>query len=344
MRTCAPSGIVRPVQLHVAGGASDEALRGRVPAGALLGQRGHERWVGLHGVEQPADLGQRVGDVGQQVVGALEAGGDERHRGDDDLLVAEPCALFLGRDHGAHQVVARLLGPEPGQVVERPAELGHRRHVGRLATVGAASRVKKSSNHGRIRSTSSSDNPNRAPSTLALSGAAMSWTYSKVPCSRAAGAPDCSRVRPDGRLQHGHGAGSERLVDQLAGLGVAGWVGGAEGLADALGHVVEQVAALLAGPGLPVTEGADAVGEAGDDPDVLRGGVVRRVLVAQLAVVGVRVIALGRREQVVVGHRASLRARWARTASAGRRRRRRWPPGHRSTGRCGAGLRRSAPR
>jgi hypothetical protein len=48
------------------------------------------------------------------------------------------------------------------------------------------SRVKKSSSHGRMRSTSSSVMPNMAPSTLALSGAAMSCTYSMVPCSRAA--------------------------------------------------------------------------------------------------------------------------------------------------------------
>ena len=73
IRTCEP-GIVLPCSSTSLVGRADEALRGRVPAGALLGQGAHERRVGPHRLEQPVVLGQGVGDVRQQVVRALEAG------------------------------------------------------------------------------------------------------------------------------------------------------------------------------------------------------------------------------------------------------------------------------
>ena len=77
--------------------------------------------------------GQRIRQVGEQVVGGLETSRQERHGCHYDLLSAQPTAVFLGLKHCAHQVVGGSRQTLSGEIVQIVAQLGHRDRLPRFA-------------------------------------------------------------------------------------------------------------------------------------------------------------------------------------------------------------------
>ncbi len=292
------------MQYYLPGWRPHKALSRCVPAHALLNEGRDELRILLDLGPNPRMPVEGIGQIGEKVVDRLKPGGEEGHARDDHLFLLHAKSLLLRHQHSGHQIVLRLLIPLLGQHVKIFTQLAHCYHLLRfLALLGLFAEKEIIQPLAQPDELCFRHPEHSAQDDGVVRGRDVGGELNR-PFFPGLGAAPLGQG-PDGRLEFGDHARSEGFVHQLAEKRVPGRVYRPQGLAHPGRDVVNQVAAPLRGPCLPIAKGGGAIVVTGQHPYVLGFGIVGGVFVAHPPVSGVRVISRNQKKFIIKSHNSS---------------------------------------